>query len=273
MYGNRNLGNKVNVKNTYWFSYPGYSELLCGYADPNINSNDFPDNPNTTVLEFLNKQANFEGKVAAFTSWDAFPRILNRKRSGLMINSAYESLIYKNMTPNANINTMQSLDPSPWPGVRRDIYTYAQTLDYIRKEFPRVLFVSFDGTDDSAHDGNYDQYLGAAHQNDALMKKLFDETVASPFYRGKTTFLITTDHGRGTAKDGKWRSHGKDTPGSDEIWFAVYGPDTAYDGEMKTQVQLYQNQLAASVAAMLGFDFYASPNTTGVKIPSVSYRW
>jgi hypothetical protein len=33
LYGNRLLGNKVNVTNPYWFSYPGYSEIMCGFVD------------------------------------------------------------------------------------------------------------------------------------------------------------------------------------------------------------------------------------------------
>src|SRR5688500_4955007 len=33
LYGNRELGCKVNVSNNQWFSYPGYSEILTGQAD------------------------------------------------------------------------------------------------------------------------------------------------------------------------------------------------------------------------------------------------
>lgn len=54
IYGNRDLGNKVDVTNRYWFSYPGYSEMMTGNADNAINSNGYKDNPNVNVLEFLN---------------------------------------------------------------------------------------------------------------------------------------------------------------------------------------------------------------------------
>jgi hypothetical protein len=88
LYGNRNLGNKVNVSNNQWFSYPGYNEILTGSADnARVTSNDKFDNPNTNVLEFINKQKGFEGKVAAFTSWDVFPSIINSKRNGILVNS------------------------------------------------------------------------------------------------------------------------------------------------------------------------------------------
>ena len=74
IYGNRELGNRVNVSNSKWFSYPGYSEILCGFADDErITSNRKFNNPNVTFLEFLNHQNEFKNKVAAFGSWDVFP--------------------------------------------------------------------------------------------------------------------------------------------------------------------------------------------------------
>ncbi|MCZ6521128.1 MAG: phosphoglyceromutase, partial [Bacteroidetes bacterium] len=91
VYGNRDYGNQVNVTNRYWFSYPGYSEILCGFADDRrIKSNDKLANPNITVLEFINLQKEFKGKVAAFGSWDVFPYIINEERSGVYVNAGFE---------------------------------------------------------------------------------------------------------------------------------------------------------------------------------------
>jgi len=47
--------------------------------DERITSNDKIDNPNTTVLEFINQQPSYKGKVAAFASWDVFPYIIMRR--------------------------------------------------------------------------------------------------------------------------------------------------------------------------------------------------
>jgi hypothetical protein len=70
LYGNRWLNSYVNCSNTHWFSYPGYSEILCGFSDDGrIDSNDKINNPNITVLEFVNQQKGFVGSVAAFGSW------------------------------------------------------------------------------------------------------------------------------------------------------------------------------------------------------------
>ena len=65
LYGNRNYDNKVNCTNFFWFSYPGYNEILTGYSDPTINSNAKRWNPNVTVLEWLNQMPEYNGRVAA----------------------------------------------------------------------------------------------------------------------------------------------------------------------------------------------------------------
>lgn len=73
------------MTNGLWFSYPGYSELLTGVADPRIDSNAKKANPNVSVLEWLNRRPGFEGRVAAFGSWDVLPFILAVERSGLTV--------------------------------------------------------------------------------------------------------------------------------------------------------------------------------------------
>lgn len=62
LYGNRNIGNLVNVANPYQFSYPGYNEIFTGYPDTAVNSNDKVLNKNTNVLEFINKQKGYREK-------------------------------------------------------------------------------------------------------------------------------------------------------------------------------------------------------------------
>src|SRR5262249_55468567 len=112
LHGNRNFNSKVNVKNRYWFSYPGYNEIFTGYPDSAVNSNDKNFNKNTTVLEFLNNQPNLNGKLAAFTSWDCFDAILNEPRSKLLVSSGIDNV--KLNTPEfALLNDMQQETPQP----------------------------------------------------------------------------------------------------------------------------------------------------------------
>ena len=90
--GNRNEGSNIKLTNDQLFSYPGYNEILTGRADSSITSNDKIYNKNKTILELLNMDKNYAGKVAAFASWDVFPFIINDKRSGIPVSAGYSNL-------------------------------------------------------------------------------------------------------------------------------------------------------------------------------------
>jgi hypothetical protein len=256
LYGNRLYENDMNVANRYHFSYPGYNEIFTGYPDTAVNSNDKIKNKNENVLEFLNKQKGFEGKVAAFSTWDVFPYILNKWRSGIYVNSDTDTLHFNNANLSL-INDMQFLTAQPL-NVRPDILTYMAAREYMKAYKPRVLYIAFDETDDFAHGGMYDQYLKSAHAEDAMIHDLWNYIQSNPIYRNKTTLIITCDHGRGDVNKDNWRSHGSKIPESSQIWMAVMGPDIAPQGEVKTHMQLYQEQIAATIAALVGFHFTAN---------------
>lgn len=256
LYGNRAHGNKVNVTNNQWFSYPGYNEILTGAPDnARINTNDKVYNPNTNVLEFLNNQNKLKGRVVAFSSWDVFPYIINDKRSGVYVSTGWSPQQGNNLTEKEILmnQLVQSL-PNPLGDVRLDAFTFYYGMEYLKKNKPKVMYFAFDETDDFAHSGEYGAYLNAAHYTDRFIKELWEYLQTDPVYKNKTTLLITVDHGRGVnAED--WKHHGIKIPNADEIWFAVLGPDTKALGEVKTEGQLYQNQIAKTLAAFLGFDF------------------
>lgn len=257
IYGNRHFGNNVNVANRMWFSYPGYNEIFTGNPDDkNIHSNDKIPNPNTNVLEFLNRQKGFEGKVAAFTSWDVFPSIFNEARSKILVNSAFEDVEGVN-TPTARLlNYLQHQQPKHWQdGVRMDFLTWAIMREYVATNHPRVVYIGLDETDDYAHDGRYDYYLSAANQTDGWLSDLWNFIRNDPQYRDKTTLLITCDHGRGDKVKKQWRDHGSKVEDSSEIWFAVIGPDSKPLGEVKQPAQFYQKQFAQTMAHLLGQHF------------------
>lgn len=253
--GNRNYGNKVNNANPYKFSYPGYNELLTGYPDSAVNSNDKIRNKNTNVLEFLNRQKGFEGKVAAFATWDVFPYILNKWRSGIYVNADTDTLHFSSEKLRL-INDMQFLTTKPI-GVRPDVFTYMAAREYMKEYKPRVLYIAFDETDDFAHGGQYDQYLASAHAEDGMIADLWNYIQSDPQYSNKTTLLVTCDHGRGDINKDNWRHHGQRIEEAGQIWLAALGPDTKAIGELTTPGLFYQQQVAATIAGLLGFRFTA----------------
>jgi hypothetical protein len=265
LYGNRTLGCNVNNTNQMWFSYPGYNEILTGKADDvRITSNDKNYNPNTNVLEFINSQPGFKGKVAAYTSWDAFPYIINDKRSGVVVSSGLVEAKGDKLNDREKImNQLMSTLPNPLGDVRLDAFTFYYGLEYMKKNKPKVMYFAFDETDDFAHAGEYGAYLNSAHVTDGFIQELWNYLQSEATYRDKTTLIITCDHGRGNnAID--WKNHGRKINEADQIWFAVMGPDTPVTGEVKGPTQFYQNQIAKTLAAFLGLNYVGEGKTGDV---------
>ena len=84
-------------------------------------------------------------------------------------------------------------------------------------------------------------------------------------YRGKTTFILTADHGRGSGPQG-WKDHGEKVEGAEGDWIAIVGPDTPSAGERTTVQPLTESQIAATIAALLGEDFHSAFPPSGAAI-------
>ncbi len=255
IYGDRDSASIAHVTNGLKFSYPGYNEMITGRADPRINSNSAPPNPNVSVFEWLNDMPRYHDSVAVFGTWDAFDRIFNRSRSKLHIRSAWEPPFEHPATPReAQLDALYANTTQLWSDLAYDSFLHATVLDYARAHHPRVMFVGYGETDEWAHAGRYDQYLESAHRVDRFVRELWDSLQTMKSYRHNTTFIITTDHGRGsTVAD--WGDHGQDVAGAENIWIAIIGPDTPALGELKRSASVTQSQIAATIAALLGEDF------------------
>jgi hypothetical protein len=257
LYGNAAAGSEVKVTNGRNFSYPGYNEILTGAADARINSNDRIPNKNVTVLEWLNGQDDFRNRVAAFGSWDRFPFIINRSRSGVTVVAGWEPLAGNGLSQEETLlGRLITETPRLWDECCYDTFTFHSAFAYLKRERPRVLYVALGETDEFAHEGRYAYYLRAAHNVDQYLSNLWETVQTMPDYRGTTTLIVTTDHGRGNAPTG-WRDHGAEIKESERIWIGVLGPDTPSLGARANVGPLTQGQVAATVAAVLGLDFRA----------------
>jgi bisphosphoglycerate-independent phosphoglycerate mutase (AlkP superfamily) len=164
--------------------------------------------------------------------------------------------------PNAQqllINRMLRDSYKPWEeGECFDVFTHHAAFEELKKSQPRILYVAYGETDEWAHAGKYRSYLDAAHQVDAWIKELWDYVQSHPQYRNKTALLITTDHGRGDTIKEQWTDHGSKIEGANEIWLALMAPGIAAKGEAGTHGMLYQQQIAQTIARLLGQKFTAS---------------
>jgi hypothetical protein len=271
IYGNQFKGSVAHVTNGKAFSYPGYNEMSTGYPNDAIDSNEYGPNPNATVFEWLNKFGEYRGKVAIFGTWNVYDNIFNRSRSGLVMQTGWTlSEPWKTrQTPRDAL--LRQLFDSSTRFDEEDVWnSFLQIplLDYVKTAQPRILFVGYGETDNWAHQGRYDLVLDSAHRMDHFVKQLWDTMQAMPEYRGTTTFIITTDHGRGSGLT-EWKEHGVEEKGSENIWIAVLGPDTAPLGERTHTAAVTQAQIAATLAAFVGKDYHHDVQKAALPITDV----
>lgn len=187
--GNRIYNNRVNVANLYKISYPGYNEILSGFADYRFIPNLTIRNRNEHILGYLNKQPDYAGRIAAFSSWNVMPYILDEQHNNFPVNSGYEMLDEEGQdTLHLLINQVQR-NIGGRSNTRHDMLTYESAKSYIEKKHPKVLFLGFGETDEFAHKGEYDTYLQKAHQVDMMIAELWYYVQTDPFYRNNTTFI------------------------------------------------------------------------------------
>ncbi len=258
LFGNRIYDNKVNVSNAWSISYPGYNEIFTGDDDRTVSSNKKRNNTNINVLEYLNSREVYKGKIAVFTSWDVFPYILGRERNDLPVNAGYENIEGEELSVSQLlINKIQNEAIVEKEGTRHDALTFETAKEYLKKNRPKILYLGLGETDEFAHRERYDLYLQQANNFDKILSELWHWVQTTPGYKDNTTFIITTDHGRGN-KSAKWGKHGYFTSGSSQTWLAVIGPGILPLGEIKEDQQIYQKQLAQTIASLLGEKFEAN---------------
>lgn len=254
-----------HVTNGLWFSYPGYNEMLSGAPDPRVDSNKKVPNPNVTVLEWLNGRPGFASKVAAFGAWDVLPFILNTDRSHLPVGTGFTPVPNATTPRERELNQLALDLPAYWSYGTYDAPMVAAAIDSLTTRQPRVLYIMLGEGDEWAHDNRYDQYLDATTRADRFIGRMWNTLQTLPEYRGRTTLLLTTDHGRGaTVKD--WTDHGKDVPAAENTWMAAIGPAVPALG-LRSGVTVTTSQLAATIAAVVGEDFHAAMPKTAAPLP------
>lgn len=253
--GNAAKGSRVVVTNARRVSYPGYAEIVVGKAHPAILGNTPVRNFDRTVLEIVRERLGLPyEKVAAYASWTTFNFILSKDADAVFCNAGYERVEPAILTEGMKtLDDLQFEMMTPWDGARHDAITAGLALEHLRAHEPKLLMISLDETDDWAHARRYDRVIHAIGVFDRLMRDLSAAIESMDEYRGRTSIVVTTDHGRGITPE-DWTSHGPDVPRADEMWIAVFGPDTPARGD-DVPGEFTQAQVAATVAKFLGIDY------------------
>ena len=269
IFGDRSRKAPTRLTNGLKFSYPDYSEMFCGFADPAITSNAKMANSNLSVLEFLSSKPAYKDRVAAFCTWDLFPFIVRSERNGLKVHVALQPLEGAPLTDRQRMmNDMLPKLPRYWPDNCFDVVSMEYAREHLLRRKPRLLYLGLGETDEWGHGRRYDLYLDAANNTDRYLAELWQTLQKLPEYQGKTSLIVTTDHGCGNTRI-DWTDHGKKVPLAEYIWIAVLGPDIP-DRGVRANVETTQSQVAATIAHLLGEDFAAaspkaSPPPPGVR--------
>ena len=268
VFGNQAKGSKVTVRNDQWFSYPGYSEILTGEPQPEIKSNDLVRYPHQTVLDYVHAELGLKPtEVAQIGSWDGFKYAASQKDGTFFMNGAREPVPPALSTPEIDLlvglrqNVMQL-----WEESSNDYLSFRIALGYLKKHQPRLMWIGLGQSDDWAHARRYDLVLDYLHLADSMIAELWQTLQSMEQYRGRTTLIVTADHGRGrTPAD--WAEHDAGIQGSQDIWIAIIGPDTPALGEARDVPDLTQSNVAATMLQYLGLDYRKFNADAGPPVP------
>ena len=202
VFGNLPRGSAARVTNGKNFSYPGYNELLSGRADPRIDSNDKKPNPNVTVLEWLNGRPAFRGQRRRLRLLGRLPlhpqpraqRRARQRRLRAGPPGDGERI--------AMLNELMAETTPPEDSVRADSFTFLAALGLpAREQAARALPRPRRDRRLGARAAVTTSTCAPPTASTSTSRRLWESLQSMPEYQGKTSLVITTDHGRGDAAD------------------------------------------------------------------------
>jgi hypothetical protein len=235
--------------------------MMTGMVDDAIKSNDAVDNPHRNVLEAANEDYRYKGSVVMYGSWKSTRFAIHNEKAHIPASVSYEKNIAKKQTPVLKmVERMMEGMPRYWSSEHFDAFTYAYAIETLMLDHPKVMWISFGDCDEWAHSRKYDFYLDAANATDAFIRDIYEACESDKFYKGKTTYLITCDHGRGLAD--RWANHGSSTKGSEATWLMLLGKGIQPKGETINNGPFFTKQVAATIASILDIEFTPDDGAT-----------
>jgi hypothetical protein len=267
--GDKEKGSGVHPLNPHLFSAPGYAEILTGQYQPDVVSNDVRRYAHPTVLEFVRRELGLgRMQVATFGSWDGFATLSSSEDKAFFTNAGYERV--PPGVANARMACLSDLQfeiMALWEVGRSDAVTFNLALEYLKTERPRLLYIALGESDDWAHARRYDRLLDYLHVADGYLGTLWRTVQSLDDYRGRTTLILTTDHGRGVTP-ADWVDHDEGIAGSEDIWIAIVGPDTPDVGDLAPYPTVHQADVAATLLEFFGLDPAKFNPVAGPPIPA-----
>ncbi len=203
------------VSNPYRISLPAYSDMLSGIRQETVTENNLrrPLTHPTWIDQFVQK--GMPGSwFSVFTSWERIAEVVS------------QTVIPEGMMVSSGLHPGET--PPPWHDARYDTDTIKQIDRYFfeEKHHPTFSFVVFNDTDEWAHENQFERYTQAIRADEKYIASFIQQLESDPFYREQTTYLVTTDHGRGTTPE-TFHGHGSEVEGAQYIWAFLIPPSNA----------------------------------------------
>jgi len=207
---------------------PGQASILTGNWQ--LIANDGTEHPNKpTVFEYFRKEFSAE-------ETDCFIVAGKKKLSALSYSSSpYYGMDYKASTKCFDLDSNNKV--------------YDSLIVSLDAYHPQLVLVNFPMTDKEAHAGSWNGYLAAIENVDSLIYLLYNKIQNDSFYKNKTTFLITNDHGRHT---NDFTNHGCDCDGCKHIMLLAIGNN--FEANKVNDNLHYQIDICKTVGGIMNFE-------------------
>jgi hypothetical protein len=143
------------------------------------------------------------------------------------------------------------------PGNITDTFSSQRVHRAMDSLHPKLVMVNLGDVDHYGHQDTLANYLRAIRNADSIVYEFYKHIQAIPpytdtFYRNKTLFIVTSDHGRHDDAHGGFKGHGDWDHGSRHIMFYAFGPGIAAGRRIDAQPR-QQIDIAPTIGSMLGF--------------------
>lgn len=140
----------------------------------------------------------------------------------------------------------------PGSGYRKDELSCQAAISYMKKNKPGLLLINFREPDYSGHTADSTAYIRGIMLADSLTGVIWSFLNSDSHYQGKTTLIITNDHGRHSDGVGSgFSSHGCSCEGCSHLMFCAAGPD--FPDGVRTNQPAELTDIAPTIAMLLNF--------------------
>ena len=193
------------------FTSPGHASMVTGtYQNIANNGSELPTKP--TLFQYLRKQNSWnDNQLALVTSKDKLHVLRNSSFSG------YQDLYLASFNCGVNSNGTG--------GYRNDSITFEIAKQTLQNNHPYFTLISFKEPDVAGHLNDSAGYYNGIVKTDFYVNEIWNQIQADPIMAGKTTLIVTNDHGRHLDNAGGYVNHGDGCEGCRRIEFFALSPD------------------------------------------------